>query len=259
MKLLINHQTTYRYAHQVNRSVQYLRLTPQTIAHQQVSHWRIAAPGSINTQLDGFGNAWSILTVNKPHQDLLIMAQGEIDIDDEYESTIDMHIAPELYTSHTELTMPDEALIEFSHQHLKSKNRSGLIELAEALIEAMPYTSGSTGVLTSTQESFALGKGVCQDHTHVFLACAREQELPARYVSGYLYSDNSTHLASHAWAEVLLDNAWYCFDVSNQLFSPSRHVQLAIGCDYMDAAPVRGVRQGGGIESMDALVQVMRV
>lgn len=259
MKLLINHQTTYRYAHQVNRSVQYLRLTPQTIAHQQVIHWRIAAPGSINTQPDGFGNAWSILTVNTPHQDLLIMAQGEIDIDDEYESTIDLRIAPELYTSHTELTLPDEALIDFSRQHLKRKDRAGLIELAEALIEAMPYTTGSTGVLTSAQESFALGQGVCQDHTHVFLACAREQDLPARYVSGYLYSDHSTHLASHAWAEVLLNNAWYCFDVSNQLFSPSRHVQLAIGRDYMDATPVRGIRQGGGVESMDALVQVMRV
>jgi transglutaminase-like putative cysteine protease len=258
MKLLINHQTTYRYDRPVKRSVQYLRMTPQTYGHQRVLNWRLAAAGRLYTQPDGFGNAWSTLTLTTRHQDLLIMAQGEIDIDEDGLSVRDDRIPAELFTCHTELTQPDDAIRAFSHQHLRQHTRAGLIALAQALGEAMPYTSGTTNVLTSARESFALGRGVCQDHTHVFLSCVREQNLPARYVSGYLYTNSATHLASHAWAEVLLDGEWYCFDVSNQLFRPCQHVQIAIGRDYLDAAPVRGMRQGGGLEAMSALVQVMR-
>jgi transglutaminase-like putative cysteine protease len=113
-------------------------------------------------------------------------------------------------------------------------------------------------VATAAAEAFALGSGVCQDHAHVFLACARALGVPARYVSGYLLSDDDAHLASHAWAEACLDGKWYVFDTTNQLFQPSHHVQLAVGLDYNDAAPVRGMRQGGGTEQMSFSVQVQQ-
>jgi transglutaminase-like putative cysteine protease len=148
-------------------------------------------------------------------------------------------------------------LLEFISQYGKGKNRNSLIDLSAAILEQMPYTPDSTGVMTTAAQAFDLEKGVCQDHAHVFLACARHLKLPARYVSGYLNTEDSSHLSTHAWAEVYLDGLWYCFDTSNQLFSPSHHVYLAVGRDYFDAAPVRGVRQGGGEESMRALVQVM--
>ncbi|MEC7119703.1 MAG: transglutaminase family protein [Pseudomonadota bacterium] len=257
MKLLINHQTTYRYDRLVRRSVQYLRLTPQTLGHQRILNWQLAAPGSTHTQPDGFGNIWTTLSMSQPHQDLLIMVQGEVDIDEQATCIQDDRLPVELFLTETDLTEADDALKAFSAEHLKRPDRSGLIELSQALIEKMPYTPGTTNVMTKAADAFALGRGVCQDHTHVFLACVRAQSIPARYVSGYLYTSNATHLASHAWAEVWLDGAWYCFDVSNQMFTPKQHVQLAVGRDYLDAAPVRGMRQGGGNESMDALVQVM--
>ena len=81
--------------------------------------------------------------------------------------------------------------------------------------------------------------------------------LPARYVSGYLFVPNTSHLASHAWAEVCFDNTWYCFDTSNQLFTLNSHIYVAIGRDYWDVAPVRGIRERGGIESMNSIVQVL--
>ena len=81
--------------------------------------------------------------------------------------------------------------------------------------------------------------------------------LPSRYISGYLYAQNASHLASHAWAEVFIEQAWYCFDVSNLLFTPSAHVYVAVGRDYWDVAPVRGVREEGGVESMYSIVQVL--
>ena len=98
---------------------------------------------------------------------------------------------------------------------------------------------------------------MCQDHAHLMIAMCRALNLPARYVSGYLYDKNTPHLASHAWAEVFLHKQWYCFDVSNQLFEPSSHIYVAIGRDYFDVAPVRGIREKGGVEKMRSTVQVL--
>ncbi len=89
--------------------------------------------------------------------------------------------------------------------------------LSENILQKMPYQPDSTSVHTIATEGFHAGQGVCQDHAHVLIAMCRALQLPARYVSGYLFDQNSPHLASHAWAEVFLDNQWYCFDVSNQL------------------------------------------
>ncbi|MDE2420373.1 MAG: transglutaminase family protein [Gammaproteobacteria bacterium] len=256
MKLRVNHQTIYRYEQMVKRSVQYLKMSPQTLANQKVLSWQLSVPGKTITQSDGFGNVWTTLYLDQPHRELFLLAQGEIEIDDQVDKIRDDRHPPELFLHSTRMTHCDDAMRDFSGQHLKAKSHSDLIEFAQALAEKMPYTPGSTHVATTASEAFQLGSGVCQDHTHVFLACVREHDIVARYVSGYLYSPVLSHMASHAWAEVLLDGYWYCFDVSNQLFTPSRHIQTAIGRDYLDAAPVRGVRQGGGEESLSALVQV---
>ncbi len=259
MLLNISHQTSYGYDFAVNGSIQYLRMTPHSAHHQEVLNWQLTAGGDLVAQTDGFGNILHCLTVNRAHQTLLIEAQGQIRIDAQADFVTDRRFNPQLFVAHSELTHVDDALWDFAHQQLKSLDRTGLMGLAEAILTAMPYTPNSTEVGDSAIDTFGRGAGVCQDHTHVMLACARAHGLPARYVSGYLYIDSDEHLASHAWAEVLLDGNWYCFDVSNQLFSPVQHVQVAIGRDYLDAAPSRGMRQGGGEETMMAVVQVTAV
>jgi transglutaminase-like putative cysteine protease len=257
MKLVINHQTHYFYAAAVKRSNQYIRLTPQSFGHQVVHSWQLAAQGVCYSQLDGFGNVWSSLTMAEPHTELLIMAQGVVELHEQVDKVRDDRLSPMIFMHATDTTLCHEPLKAFLADQVKSVDRSGLIHLAGAILEHMPYTPESTSVETTAADAFDLGQGVCQDHTQVFLACARALKLPARYVSGYLYTKDQTHLASHAWAEVYLEGYWYCFDISNQLFSPSQHVQIAIGRDYLDACPVRGVRQGGGQESMRTLVQVL--
>lgn len=157
----------------------------------------------------------------------------------------------------TRLTEADEALRAFASQQCrKRRDRSTLIELMNALNQRMAYRPGSTAVDTSAAQAFAGGAGVCQDHTHAFLACARSLGIPARYVSGYLFDSDSQQMASHAWAEAWLEDAWYSFDVTNQLARPERHLKLAVGLDYLDACPVRGMRRGGGFEQMYAKVLV---
>lgn len=256
MKLVINHQTHYRYEELVRRSNQYIRLTPQSIGHQVVHSWQLATPGIQFSQKDGFGNIWTSLTVTQPHSELLIMAQGEIEIFP-VEAVEDNRLSPMFFTHATDSTICHQPLIDFLHQHIQQQTRHGLIDLAGAILNHMPYTPDSTNVETTAAQAFDLKSGVCQDHTHVFLACARYLNLPARYVSGYLHTSDTSHLSTHAWAEVYLDGLWYCFDISNQLFSLDQHVSLAVGRDYLDAAPVRGTRQGGGNESMQAMVKVM--
>ena len=85
----------------------------------------------------------------------------------------------------------------------------------------MPYQPGSTDATFSADEASPSGSGVCQDHTHVFLTCCRHAGLPARYVSGYLYSQDNSHVAMHAWAEVWIEERWHTFDVTNLTCSAS--------------------------------------
>ena len=86
----------------------------------------------------------------------------------------------------------------------------------------------------------------------MFLAAARAEGIPARYVSGYfLRSDSTEQEAGHAWAEAYIEGVgWIGFDPANGVCADERHLRLAIGRDYLEAAPVRGARLGGGHETL---------
>jgi transglutaminase-like putative cysteine protease len=256
MRLSISHETTYHYDDQVRASIQYLRLTPHDSERQQVLSWQLALPRPVRAQVDPFGNILHVLTMDEPHEAIVIGARGQVEIDEKREAEHESQSSLP-FLRFTRLTEADEAIRAFAVKETKKRtDRTALIDLMQALNQHITYTPGATAVDTSAAQAFANGAGVCQDHTHAFLACARSLGVPARYVSGYLYSDSSEHLASHAWAEAWIDDAWYSFDVTNQLAIPERHLKLAVGLDYLDACPVRGMRRGGGCEQMHAKVVV---
>lgn len=257
MKITIHHETRYSYDSPAKRSIQLLRVTPQTFAGQQVLSWRLTVPHLGSEFFDGFGNFCTLMSIHEPHENLVIEADGIVEIDETREYIEDNRAPAALFLRDTPLTRCTGQIYELAKSHLaQGITRQNLESFSADILARMPYTPGSTNVNTTAADAFILGKGVCQDHTHVFLAGARAFGVPARYVSGYLYTDASHHIASHAWAEAYLGGKWYVFDVSNQIFSPSLHVQIAVGLDYNDAAPVRGVRVGGGPERMDYHVQV---
>ncbi|PWB35967.1 transglutaminase [Pseudomonas sp. SDI] len=256
MRLTISHETSYHYEDQVRTSIQYLRLTPPDNQRQQVLCWELDLPRPVRAQRDPFGNILHVLSLEEPHADLIISARGQVEIDPTCEAEHELQ-SPLPFLRFTRLTEADDALRGFAQQQCgRRRDRSALIELMAALHERMLYRPGSTVVETSAAQAFAGGAGVCQDHAHAFLACSRSLGVPARYVSGYLFDNDSQHMASHAWAEAWLDGAWYSFDVTNQLALPERHLKLAVGLDYLDACPVRGMRRGGGYEQMHASVLV---
>jgi transglutaminase-like putative cysteine protease len=257
MNITIDHETHYRYDAPTRHSIQLLRLTPLSQGHQRVLSWTLVLPRFGSELFDGFGNYCTVMSLHEPHESLMIQARGEVEIDEDRECVDGGGVPPQVFLRDTPLTRCNGQMRALAERHLRhGGTREALREFSADILRRMPYTRGATAVATTAAEAFLLGKGVCQDHTHVFLACARAFGIPARYVSGYLLTDAEGHLASHAWAEACLDGRWYVYDVSNQLFSPSRHVRVAIGLDYNDAAPVRGVRVGGGRERMDYTVRL---
>lgn len=260
MKLQISHQTNYYYDELAQRSVQYIRMTPMQMPHQTIHKWDVMLPKVATNQKDGFGNAWLTLSRNEAHNNLQMQASGVVEINTETERLEDMdHVPYLLFTVQTPLTKCSQEMREFAAPYLKTPTHDSLKAMANALIMKMPFFKDVTHVGTTAAEAFATSAGVCQDHTHVFLGILRDQQIPARYVSGYLYDDTENHMASHAWAEVWLDGYWYTFDISNQAFTPNSHVYVAIGRDYLDTAPVRGVRMGGGYENLYSLVLVKKL
>ena len=258
MKLVIDHLTRYGYDEEVKFSTQYLRLTPRSSARQRINEWQLGLPCKVKSQIDPYGNILHVLTLDKPHGHLALTASGQVEIDPDCEQEAESQ-SPLPFLRVSRLTQADDTLKAFATRQCgEHRDRAALTGLMQGLAEHMPYRPGATSVGTTAIEAFNGGAGVCQDHTHAFLACARSLGVPARYVSGYLCTEDEQHLASHAWAEAWIDDAWYSFDITNRLTRPDRHLKLAVGLDYLDACPVRGVRRGGGIESMQASVHVHR-
>lgn len=260
MKLVINHLTHYHYDEQVKFSTQYLRLTPQSSARQHIQEWKLILPAAAVVTTDAYGNMMHVLTLDQPHNEILIHAQGVVDIADnveEYIEETDAKVSPLVFLRQTPLTESDEAIRAFTRRYYREDDPAGsLVTLMSALCLKMPYTPGSTQVYDSASTAFAKGTGVCQDHTHVFLACCRSLRIPARYVSGYVYSKDTDHVAMHAWAEVWLNDRWHSFDITNNTRRLNQHLRLAVGMDYLDACPVRGSRLGGGCEEMFSEAEV---
>lgn len=255
MKLVIDHQTRYAYDEEVKFSTQYLRLTPRNTARQKIKSWSLTLPdGSAVTTTDAWGNILHVLTLDNPHKEIVIHASGVVDIADDNEDDMldaDESLSPLVFLRCTPLTRADGPMCEFAQRLYRPDSaEESLHNLMTELRVKMPYSPGATQVQDSAADAFARGKGVCQDHAHVFLACCRSLGIPARYVSGYVYSDNTQHVAMHAWAEVWLEGHWKAFDITNNTRSLTQHLRLATGLDYLDACPVRGTRLGGGGEIM---------
>ena len=259
MRLTIEHHTRYEYSTEVARSTQYLRLTPKPSARQKIVRWKLDMPEEAAETTDAYGNVLHVLALEKPHDHIHIHAHGVVEIDPTQSVAADSRLSPLVYQRITRFTQPDQALVDFAEGFRDIRDENGLAALSAAILEKMPYIQGQTDATSTASHAFAGGIGVCQDHTHVLLSCCRLLGLPARYVSGYLYTEDSSHVASHAWGEIWLGGSWHTVDVTNQTLKPDQHLRLAVGLDYLDACPVRGVRYGGGPEQLHAFALVERV
>jgi transglutaminase-like putative cysteine protease len=262
MQLHIRHETHYIYTEPVKRSVQNLRLTPRQESSQRALSWSINAPGKQHAQIDAHGNVVHLLTLDQPHREIRIVVSGVVETDDHvgFKLHDQGSLSPLAYLAATSLTRPDEAIVEFAQKQALNKNdkQVALLKMAGDICERIEYTTGATDVHESAAQAFTRRKGVCQDQAHVFIACCRASGIPARYVSGYFYVGKNNEVASHAWVDTWLgaEQGWLGVDVTHHSLVGGNHCRLAVGRDYLEACPVRGVRRGGGDEEMKVAVAI---
>lgn len=264
MRLAIRHTTVYTYDTPISYLIQAIRLTPRPHDGQAIRRWSVTSDGNrpMPQFTDGFGNIVNTHTVRSQAQATTLHVEGEVDTSDTFGivrnavETID----PDFYRVETAQTVADEAIRSMA----RSVGKPGMSdpERLHALMlhirQRIGFQTGQTDVHTTGADALRDGKGVCQDHAHVFIAAARTLGFPARYVSGYLWvADEDVSPASHAWAEALVPAVgWIGFDIANRLCPTDAYVRVATGRDYQDAAPVRGIRRGGMDERMSVSVQV---
>jgi len=265
MQLNIRHETRYSYTAPLAYTIQQLHLTPRVEPQQRVMSWNIAMPGHVHAYTDAYGNLSHTLTMTTPHQTLSIVAAGVIatTAPDRGRVPNGDTLSPLIFTVPTRFTAATPGILELAASCLpdgKAMTRD-LMCLAEHIFGAVRYQSGATEVGTAAGAALALGQGVCQDHAHLFLACCHAHGIPARYVSGYIDPENTGHAASHAWVDAWVEDkdytGWVSIDITHARLMTDAYCRLAIGRDYDAAAPVRGVRRGGGTESMCVDVQIV--
>lgn len=270
MILTVHHVTTYRYASPVRGAVQSLRLTPSVFDGQRVSDWQLDVEGGQRGGAfrDGAGDWVEGWSIRGPASAVTVTVTGTVETAD-LTGMLRGHketVAPATYLRESVLTRADAAVSRIARQATGKAIDvlDAAHKLSAAVGEAIAYKPGTTGMMTSAAEAVALGEGVCQDHAHALIAAARTVGMPARYISGYLHMDSegNVHDAAHAWAELWVDTlGWVGFDPANRCCPDERYIRLGSGYDARDAAPIRGVAQGGGAgtESMDVTVAVRSV
>jgi transglutaminase-like putative cysteine protease len=137
-----------------------------------------------------------------------------------------------------------------------------LRELNESIYTWFDYVPKATHVDSPIDQAIETRRGVCQDFAHIMTTLVRHVKIPCRYVSGYLYPhalhpDRSSEGATHAWVEALLPGlGWVGFDPTNNLLAGERHIRTAIGRDYADVPPTRGVFKGKASSELKVSVRV---
>lgn len=266
MRIRIRHDTTYHYDVPVGGVIQMLRLTPRNHDGQFVVDWRIDVSEDcrLDAQEDAFGNIAHVFTADGPFVALTVLVEGEVETQDTgglIRGAVE-RFPPSLYLRETALTAPDAAIAGFAADARAAAGADPLATLHEMLARLhrdVVFDTDPTHAATTAAEAFALGRGVCQDLTHIFVAAARALGIPARYVGGYFHRSDGVVAqdAGHAWAEAHVPAlGWVAFDPANGICATEAHVRVAVGLDYLGAAPVRGTRYGGGAESLAVRLRV---
>jgi transglutaminase-like putative cysteine protease len=260
MKLKIEHHTRFSYDQPVSEAYAEMRLKPLDSDGQRCLSFRLATEphGEVARYKDRFGNDVRVFDVLNSHESLMVSAYSEVLTPESFApettplSPLDEHDY-RMATPYTEETPRVAALAALAATGDAATTARDLMETVQ---RALQYERGATDVTTTADGALELGRGVCQDYAHVFIAACRSRGLLARYVSGYLFDDGRT-AASHAWADVLIPGrGWASLDPTHGSPQTSRYVRVAVGRDYADVPPTRGVYKGSGHESLDVVVTV---
>ncbi len=255
MQLQIDHITSYGYSEPATGIIQLIRMTPRPTDCQQVVQWRldVDADGRLMPTTDAHGNLCHLFYADGAVDRLILHVTGTIITSDQAGIVHAEERLPAIvYRRSTPLTAITPAIALLAEAYARPDPLETLHGLMLGIRDRMAFQQGITDVVTDADTALSLGRGVCQDLSQIFIAAARRLGFPARYVSGhYAAPDLPEQEAAHAWAEAHVDGlGWISFDPTHGVSATENHVRVAVGLDSQDAAPVRGTRRGGGIESL---------
>jgi transglutaminase-like putative cysteine protease len=282
MAYSVRHITNFHYQPAVREVVMEVRVQPRSEARQRCLSFSLDVTPRANVMLyrDFLGNTVHHFDIPGQHEQIQVSAHALVEVmassvpqpqDVQDWEKLDASIAcgdfwemllPSQYTQPT-------LLLEELASELRAERRGNplelLLELNEALYRTFAYVPNSTKVDSPIDDALRARQGVCQDFAHIMTALVRRLRIPCRYVSGYLFheaesKDRSSAGATHAWVEAFLgDVGWVAFDPTNQLVGGDRHIRVALGRDYADVAPTRGVYKGDAESTLSVVVTVAPV
>ena len=284
MLLEVRHVTRYHYAAPVRESVMEVWMQPQKTPRQRLTSFELDLDpaAQVFSYADPFGNAVYHFDVPQPHDQLTITARSVVETTapEDLPEALDIGEWDRLrsdrvvgenfdFLQRQGFCIETDALRSFASDHGLDRLRdrdplTAVRRLSETIYDAFDYEPGVTDAESPIDLALSARRGVCQDFAHIMITLCRSWGIPARYVSGYLFTDReggdrSDPDASHAWLEVFLPSTrWIGFDPTNNSLAGERHVSAAIGRDYADVPPSRGVYKGEAESQLAVGVNVRR-
>lgn len=281
----IRHLTRFRYSSAVRESLMELRMHPRSEGPQRCMGFEVNVTprARLQSYRDYMGNVVHHFDVPGPHRQLTVTAEAMVDVEaipvlpmrldfgaweqldaDIAERDFWEMLAPSKFAQWTpaieqfaaELNLPANC------EARASDPLELLLNLNTAVYRAIEYVPKSTRVDSPVDDALHNRKGVCQDYAHITIALVRRLGIPCRYVSGYLFhradaKTRSTEGATHAWIEAYLPGVgWAGFDPTNNIVASDTHVRTAVGRDYADVPPTRGVFKGDATSELTVAVRV---
>jgi transglutaminase-like putative cysteine protease len=286
LRYAIRHVTHYRYADGVSNSQHDLHVLPREMPRQRCLSAKLEVrptPIVCRERIDYFGNRATHVVLATPHTEMVATAESLVEVwamptpgaDDDvpWESAArgvaepgdDLHVQ--------EMRFPSPFIEPWAELHAYASRSflpgrpllSACIDLMARVHRDFTYDPRATTIATPLAEVFAKRRGVCQDFAHLMIACLRALGLSARYVSGYLMTvppPGQPRLqgadASHAWLAVHSPRFGFVdLDPTNNCLVGDSHIVLALGRDFGDVTPLRGVIHGGGRHDLHVAVDVI--
>jgi transglutaminase-like putative cysteine protease len=288
MRYKLRHQTIYTYVNSVDNYQSVLCLRPRTLPTQICHSFDLEIepnPTKVYLRDDYFGNSQAYFSVHESHKILKVIATSDVEVLPKILppiSSITCEEARTLFSTNQELKIEllqyqlpshfiewDDEIKAFAQTCLKPHTPlfEGVSQLSAKIFTEFQFKSGFTSVNTPLKTVLKERKGVCQDFSHLAIACLRSMGLAARYVSGYIETfppKGKKKLqgsdASHAWISVYIPNMGWCeFDPTNNIIPQERHIITAYGRDYADVAPLKGIIFSTGEHKVKVEVDVLGV
>ncbi|TWH15244.1 transglutaminase-like putative cysteine protease [Rhodococcus rhodochrous J45] len=276
-RMRVVHKTGYEYDGPVTASYNEARLTPRSDGRQTVVLNRVETTPATRSYryTDYWGSAVTAFDLHAPHTSLEVVGHSVVETepvrppdepagwdvitDQDTRDRYDEVLAPSAY-------VPTDPELEATARELARglEPVDAVIAAAQWVYDQMDYVPGTTGVHTSALQAFEERQGVCQDYAHLTLLLLRRMGIPARYVSGYLHPVADAEIGetvagqSHAWIQAWT-GSWWGYDPTNAKFVSEQHTSVAIGRDYTDVPPLKGIYMGGHATAHEVVVEVTRL